>query len=97
MIMNTEQRLALMKNRLTTLKGSPKNIKCPGVVKKLERQIRNIQNKTELIQLNLLRLGGTKPRVIFQQSKEIDYKKHFEYIRQQMKNPKVTRLPASAS
>ena len=47
--MNKEQKLALMKNRLLTLKGSPKNIKCPGVVKKLERQIRNIQNKTELI------------------------------------------------
>lgn len=43
--MSKEQRLALMENRLNTLKGSPKNIKCPGVVRKLERQIRNIENK----------------------------------------------------
>ena len=41
--MNTEQRLALMKNRLTTLKGSPKNIKSGGCIRKLSRQIRNLE------------------------------------------------------
>lgn len=41
--MNTEQRLALMKNRLATLQGTPKNIKSGGVVKKLQRQIRNME------------------------------------------------------
>lgn len=38
-----EHRLALMKNRLTTLEGSVKNIKCPGVVRKVKRQIRNME------------------------------------------------------
>ena len=41
--MNKEQRLALMKNRLATLENSPKNIKCPGAVRKLRRQIRNME------------------------------------------------------
>jgi len=43
--MSKEQKLALMKNRLATLKGSPKNIKCPGVVRKLERQVRKMENE----------------------------------------------------
>lgn len=43
--MNKNEKLALMKNRLATLKGSPKNIKCPGVCKKLTRQIRNIEGE----------------------------------------------------
>lgn len=43
--MSKEQRLALMKNRLSTLKDSQKNIKCPGVVRKLERQIRSMENE----------------------------------------------------
>ena len=43
--MSKEQRLALMKNRLFTLKGSPKNVKCPGIVRKLERQIRSMENE----------------------------------------------------
>lgn len=41
--MTKEQKLALMKNRLSTLEGSPKSIKCPGVVRKLRRQIRNME------------------------------------------------------
>lgn len=41
--MNKEQKLALMKNRLSTLEGSGKNSKCPGVVRKLRRQIRNME------------------------------------------------------
>ena len=43
--MSKEQRLALMKNRLSTLKGSPKNVKSEGCVRKLKRQIRNMENK----------------------------------------------------
>ena len=43
--MSKEQRFALMKNRLSTLKDSQKNIKCPGVVRKLERQLRNMENE----------------------------------------------------
>ena len=41
--MNREQKLALMKNRLITLQASPKNIKCPGAVKALKREIRNLE------------------------------------------------------
>lgn len=43
--MSKEQKLAFMKNRLATLEGSPKNIKCPGVVRKLRRQIRNMERQ----------------------------------------------------
>lgn len=39
--MNKEQKLAIMKNRLSKLKESPKCLKAPGVIRKLERQIRN--------------------------------------------------------
>lgn len=41
--MTKEEKLVLMKNRLAVLDGSPKNIKCPGVIKKLRRQIRNME------------------------------------------------------
>ena len=39
-----EQKLAMMKDRLKKLNESPKNIKCGGVVRKLTRQIRNLEN-----------------------------------------------------
>lgn len=38
-----EQRLAIMKDKLNKLANSPKNIKCPGVVRKLTRQVRNLE------------------------------------------------------
>lgn len=41
--MTKENELAFKKDRLMKLDGSPKNIKCPGVVKKLRRQIRNME------------------------------------------------------
>lgn len=41
--MTNEQKLAIKKNRLAVLEGSPKNIKCGGVVRKLRRQIRNME------------------------------------------------------
>ena len=43
--MNREQKLALMKNRFATLQGTPKNVKCPGVLRKLKRQIRSMENE----------------------------------------------------
>lgn len=41
--MTNEQKLAIIKNRLIVLESNGKNIKCPGVVKKLHRQIRNME------------------------------------------------------
>jgi hypothetical protein len=41
--MTKEQKLAFMKNRLSTLEGSPKNLKSGGCVRKLKRQIRNME------------------------------------------------------
>ena len=41
--MTKEQKLAMMKDRLSVLEQNPKNVKCPGVVKKLRRQIRNME------------------------------------------------------
>ena len=42
-MITVEQKLALMKNRLATLEENGKNIKSPGVVRKLKRQIRNME------------------------------------------------------
>lgn len=41
--MTKEQKLALMKDRLASLKNTEKNVKCPGVVRKINRQIRNME------------------------------------------------------
>jgi hypothetical protein len=41
--MNKEQILALKKDRFNKLAGTPKNIKCGGVVRKLRRSIRNLE------------------------------------------------------
>lgn len=35
--------LAQKKNRLATLESNGKNVKCPGVVRKLRREIRNLE------------------------------------------------------
>ena len=43
--MTNTEKLVLMKNRLVVLEGNGKNIKSPGVVRKLQRQIRNIENR----------------------------------------------------
>lgn len=40
--MTNEQKLDLMKDRYNRLKDNPKNIKCPGTVRKIKRQIRKI-------------------------------------------------------
>ena len=41
----TETQLAIKKDRLNSLKNSPKNVKCPGVVRKLTREIRNLEKR----------------------------------------------------
>lgn len=40
--MNTRAKVVIMKDRLQKLENSSKNIKSSGVVKKLKRQIRNL-------------------------------------------------------
>lgn len=42
--MNKTDKLTLMKQRLQKLEGTEKNIKCPGVARKLRREIRNLEN-----------------------------------------------------
>lgn len=43
--MTKNEKLILMKDRYNRLYGSVKNIKCPGVVRKLRRQIRNLEGR----------------------------------------------------
>ena len=43
--MTHEQKLTLMYERLKKLENSGKNIKCPGVVKRLKRDIRNMERE----------------------------------------------------
>lgn len=40
--MTKEQKLALMENRIKTMEQSPKNIKCPGALRALRREYRNL-------------------------------------------------------
>lgn len=40
--MTIEQKITLKKDRLNKLEQNGKNIDCPGVVKKLRREIRNL-------------------------------------------------------
>ena len=39
---NRELEILNLENRIHKLSNSPKNIKCPGVLKKLRRQLRNL-------------------------------------------------------
>lgn len=41
--MTKQEKLAITKDRYNKLRNSEKNIKCPGVVRKLARQIRNME------------------------------------------------------
>lgn len=41
--MTREQKLAIAKNRMKTLESNGKNVKCPGVLRKLRRQVRNME------------------------------------------------------
>lgn len=46
-MISTTDRLVIIKDRLNRLKNSPKNIKCPGVCRKLSRQVRNIEKTVD--------------------------------------------------
>ena len=41
--MTKENMLALKKERINRLENSNKNVKCPGVLKKLRREVRNME------------------------------------------------------
>lgn len=41
--MTDQEKLAILKDRFARLDGSPKNIKAPGVVRKVRRQVRNME------------------------------------------------------
>ena len=41
--MTNEEKLLILKVRLHKLEASAKNSDCPGVVRKLQRQIRNLE------------------------------------------------------
>lgn len=43
--MNKKQRLMYLQNRYNMLKERPKCLKAPGVLHKLERQIRNLEKE----------------------------------------------------
>ena len=43
--MNIQDQIMIKQARLDKLKQSPKNTKCPGVVRALEREIRNLKAK----------------------------------------------------
>lgn len=43
--MTKEEKLTLLKSRYNKLAASSKNVKCPGVRRKLERQIRNLEKE----------------------------------------------------
>jgi hypothetical protein len=40
-----DAQLAMKKDRLNSLRNSFKNIKCPGVIKRLTREIRNLEKR----------------------------------------------------
>lgn len=42
------EKLLIKKDRLNSLKNSPKNVKCPGVVKRLTREIRNLEKELNM-------------------------------------------------
>lgn len=44
--MTKEEKLVILKDKYSKLYGSPKNIKCPGVVRKIARQIRNLEKES---------------------------------------------------
>lgn len=41
--MTKESKIIMIDNRIRKLKGSDKNIKCPGVLRKLTRKLRNLE------------------------------------------------------
>ena len=47
--MEKEIKILAIKDRIQKLKGSEKNIKCPGVLRKLYRQLRNLEGENNEI------------------------------------------------
>jgi len=45
--MTKNEKLVLMKDRLSKLENNPKDIKCPGVLRKVRRQVRNLSKAAE--------------------------------------------------
>lgn len=43
--MTKNEKIALMQNRIKTLESTNKNVKCPGVLRALRREVRNLQNE----------------------------------------------------
>ena len=43
--MTTTEKISLLEDKIAKLDGSPKNIKCPGVLRKLKRQLRNLKTQ----------------------------------------------------
>lgn len=43
--MTNAEKLAIMEGRYNSLKEKEKNIKCPGVLRRLARDIRNLKKK----------------------------------------------------
>jgi hypothetical protein len=41
--MTKEQTLALKKEKLNKLQNTSKNLKCPGVLRKLRREVKNLE------------------------------------------------------
>ena len=41
--MTKEIKLAITKDRYNRLSNTPKNIKCPGVLRKIRREIKNLE------------------------------------------------------
>jgi len=41
--MTKEDKIKVTTARVNKLAGSPKNFKCPGVLRKVQRQLRNLQ------------------------------------------------------
>lgn len=43
--MTNAEKIAILEDKISKLDGSPKNIKCPGVVRKLKRQLRSLKSQ----------------------------------------------------
>ena len=43
--MTKPEKLTIIKDRLFKLENNPKDIKCPGVIRKLRRQVRSLENE----------------------------------------------------
>ena len=47
--MTTQDKIAILKDKINRLENSPKDIKCPGVLQKLHRQLRNLEKSLKTV------------------------------------------------